>query len=471
MATKTIINGTIVQADRQFVADLVIEDGEIAAIKRSGSGVGNEGGEIIEAGGLLVLPGGIDIHFHCRAPAFPERGDFATETRAAAAGGITTIFEMPISKPCTSTLEAFEYRRKLGEENVYVDFGLYAAPASLDAAEVSKMVGAGAIGFKTFMIGAPAGREDEFKGLIARNDDELLCVLEIIKEYEIPAVFHCESDALLSLFSARLNKEAQIPPSAHALSRPPIVESLAIARLLALAEEFQRRVHVAHMSTAAGVAHVRDAKRRGVPVTAETCPHYLLFTADMLDEIGPFGKVNPPIRNKIEQTALWAALEDGTIDVIASDHAPFSLKEKESGQRDIRQAPPGIPGVEILYHFVLDLALRKRISLGRAVELISTRPARMYNLYPRKGIIEVGAQADLVLFDPTATSVIDGTQWFTKAAPSERLYSGRTLRGSIKQTILRGKTVYRDGVIVGEPGTGQFVRPLPNTDGNAPQNY
>ncbi|MEM7798601.1 MAG: dihydroorotase family protein [Chloroflexota bacterium] len=458
MNIKTIVNGAIVHGDQSVPADIVIEDGIIAEIRSPG--YGRVQGEVIDAQGCLVLPGGIDIHVHCRAPAFPERGDFGTESRAAAAGGITTIFEMPISDPCTSTLAVFEDRRRLAENTAYIDFGLYAAPALFDPVEIEKMVAAGAIGFKTFMVSAPPDREHEFNGLIAANDDDLFKVFEVIKGYDHPAVFHCESDPLLNYFSAKLSNETTIPPSAHALTRPPVVESLAIARLIALAETFDRSVHIAHTSTANGLAYVRAAKERGVPITAETCPHYLLFTSDILDEIGSFGKVNPPIRDAKEQSALWAGVDDGTIDVIASDHAPFSFREKQESQRDIRTAPPGIPSIEILYHFVLDLALSGRITLGRAVELISTVPAKMYDLYPQKGVIQVGSQADVVLFDPNTTTVIDSSKWFSKAAATDRLYSGLTFRGAIKQTLLRGETVYRDGKILTEPGSGRFVRPI-----------
>ncbi|MEM7117912.1 MAG: dihydroorotase family protein [Chloroflexota bacterium] len=460
MQKKTIINGTIVQDTQLFKADLVIANGLIDEIRRPGTG--SVQGEVIDADGLLVLPGGIDIHFHCRAPAFPERGDFATETRAAAAGGITTIFEMPISKPGTSTLKVFEARRALAEANVYVDFGLYAAPASFDVAEVTAMVQAGAIGFKTFMVAAPAGREDEFEGLVAITDDEIWRTLETIKDHDLPAVFHCESDPLLNYFSAQLDQAASIPASAHALTRPPVVESIAIAKLLILAEAVGRSVHIAHLSTAGGLALIEDAKRRGVAVTAETCPHYLLFTSDVLDEVGPFGKINPPIRGASDQAAMWKGLDEGTIEIVASDHAPFSLREKESTLEDIRLAPPGVPGVEILYPVMLDLALRGRYDLQKVVNLVSTQPARMYGLYPHKGILQVGAQADIVLFDPHVTHVVDGKKWFSKAAPTERLYTGRTLQGCIKQTFLRGEVIYRDGEVVGKRGNGRFVRPLNN---------
>ena len=201
MDITTIINGTIVENEQMIQADLVIENGVIAEILRSG--YGRKRGQVIDAEGLLILPGAIDIHFHCRAPAYPERGDFASETRAAAAGGVTTIFEMPISKPGTSTVEVFEQRRQLAENSVYVNFGLYAAPALLDPVEIEKMVQSGAIGFKTFMTAAPEGRADEFEGLCATTDDAIYRVLELIKPYSLPAVFHSENNRLLNLFKTQ----------------------------------------------------------------------------------------------------------------------------------------------------------------------------------------------------------------------------------------------------------------------------
>ncbi len=456
MDSLKIINGTIVQAGKMAPADLIIQEGTIVEILAPGGGASN--GKVIDARGLLILPGAIDIHFHCRAPAYPERGDFSTETRGAAAGGVTTIFEMPISKPGTSTAEIFEARKAVGKRDSCVNFGLYAAPARLDPVEIEKMVQAGAIGFKTFMTAAPQGREDEFAGLCAVTDEAVFQVLELIKPYPHPAVFHPESNQLLEWFQSRMAGRAAVQPEEHALTRPPVVESTAIAKLIALVDGTGRGAHVAHLSTKSGLNLVRDAQQRGVPVTAETCPHYLLFSSAKLREVGPFGKVNPPLRGDEDRKSLWAGLKDGTISVITTDHAPFAAAEKEPGWEDIRLSPPGLPSIDILYPLVLNMALEGHFSLPKAVELVSTRPAEMYRL-PRKGRIQVGADADLVLFDPEGTTRIDRKNWFSKAAPCDRVYTGMELRGQLKQTILAGETVFRNGEFIGRRGGGKFVRP------------
>lgn len=460
MKVTTVINGTIVQDEQEVRADLVLEDGTISEIRRPGSG--QVKGEVIDAAGLLVLPGAIDIHFHCRAPAYPERGDFSTETRAAAAGGVTSVFEMPISKPGTSTVEVFENRRALGQRDAYVNFGLYAAPALLDSSQIEQMVEAGAIGFKTFLTAAPEGRADEFEGLCAVTDDALYQVLELIKPYEHPAVFHSESNSLLDWFEQQAGEEPLRTLEAHARTRPAVVESVAIATLMALVMETGRGVHVAHLSSAEGLAFIRDAQRRGLPVTTEVCPQYLLFAAEELNHAGPFGKVNPPIRSKRHQQALWAGLKEGVISIIASDHSPFSVAEKEETWDNLRVSPPGIASIDIFYPLILDLALQGHFSIAQAVQLVSTRPAKMYRLFPHKGIIQVGADADLVLFDPNGTTVVDRQNWQSKAAPCDRLFTGRQLRGSLCQTIVGGNVVFRDGEIVGKRGGGRFVRPMPD---------
>ena len=457
MDVSTIINGKIIQDERVIPADLIIENGVIAEIRQPG--FERKRGHVINAEGLLILPGAIDIHFHCRAPAYPQRGDFATETRAAAAGGATTVFEMPISKPGTSTVEIFEHRRQLGEKDVHVNFGLYAAPALLDPTEIEKMVEAGAIGFKTFMTAAPKGRADEFEGLCATTDDALYRVFELIKPYKQPAVFHSESNQLLDLFQSRTASLNHFPPQEHALTRPPIVESMAIAKLITLVMETGRSAHVAHLSTAIGLELIRDAHRRGLGITAETCPHYLLFSTDRLQEVRSYGKVNPPLRSDEERMALWTGLEDGTISVISSDHSPFTVEEKQAAWDDIRLAPPGIPSIDILYPVVLDMALSGHFSIGQAVKLVSTRPAKMYDLYPKKGIIQVGSDADLVLFDPIATTYVDRKKWHSNAAQSDRLYTGMKLQGTLCQTIVGGKVIYHNGQIIGRRGDGRFVRP------------
>ncbi len=458
MNVLTIINGKIIVGDEKVAADLVVEDGVIAEIRRPG--FGRKRGQIINAEKQLILPGAIDIHFHCRAPAYPARGDFASESRAAAAGGVTTLFEMPISKPGAATFEVFENRRQLGEQNIYVNFGLYAAPALLDAAEIEKMASAGAIGFKTFMTAAPEGRGDEFNGLCATTDDALYQVLELLKPYKQPAVFHSESNQLRKWYENLYAGVNPFPPENHALTRPPIVEGVAVAKLIAMVMDTGRAAHVAHLSSEIGLELIRDAQRRHLPVTAETCPHYLLFSSDALIEARSFARINPPLRGDSDRHALWSGLEDETISILASDHSPFTVAEKQAAWENIRLAPPGIPSVDILYPLVLHMALSGSFSLAHAIELISTGPAKMFNLYPKKGVIQVGSDADLVLFDPKSVTPVDSKNWKSRAAAVDRLYTGMQLRGRLCQTIVGGNVVYREGDIVGERGGGRFVRPL-----------
>ena len=463
MIDLAIINGSIINpfaedGDEPTPATVTIHQGQVQAILETDSSI--EASQVVDAQNMLVLPGAIDIHFHCRAPAFPAWGDFASETRAAAAGGVTTIFEMPISKPGVSTVAVWEARRELVERDAYVNVGLYAAPGLLDAQEIEGMAKAGAIGFKFFTTRAPEGREDEFEGLVAEDMATVAEALELIRPTGLRCAFHAEDQSLIDLYMARAQL-ADVPDyKRQNLSRPAIVEATAIAGLIAVASELNTPIHIVHVSTKAGADLVRFARARGAPITAETCPQYLLFTEDILEQVGPFGKINPPLRHPEDQVALWQALEDGVLDVITTDHAPFTAAEKEATWGDILAAPPGHPGVEALVPFVLTEALNGRFTLSRAVELISTTPAQLFNLYPSKGIIQAGSDADLTIYDPRPKGKIDRTKWFSRAAESNRLYDGLPIRGEVYATVVAGRVVYQAGQIEGQPGDGTIVRPL-----------
>jgi allantoinase len=458
-----IRNGTLIdQGNSTYQATLIIQQGRIVDMLEPG--VPTEAVRVIDAEGMLVLPGAIDIHFHCRAPAFPERGDFATETRAAAAGGVTTVFEMPISKPGAATAAIWHSRRRLAERDAYVNVGLYGSPGLLRADEIAEMAAAGAVGFKFFLTEAPEGREDEFEGLIAENLAMVAEALELIRPTGLRCVFHAEDQSLLDYYTARARTSTVPDYRRHNLSRPPVVESVAVAGLLALAWELQTPIHIAHVTTSTATELIRHARAMGAPVTAETCPHYLFFTEEALATIGPYGKINPPLRSERDRQALWQALEDGVFDVIASDHAPFTAREKEAAWDNILEAPPGHPGVEALLPLALSEALKGRYTLERAVELISTRPAQLFDLFPQKGTLRPGADADVTIYDPRETHRIQRSEWMTNAAECNRLYDGMEVQGRVQATIVGGKVVYEAGRIIGEPGDGRIVRPLRVTD-------
>jgi allantoinase len=452
-----ILNGQVVTEQGVLAADLGLADGRIAAL--AAPGALPRARETFDAAGLLILPGAIDVHFHARTPAYPERGDFFTETRAAAAGGVTTILEMPISKPGCATPETFRNRRRLGEEQSIVNFGLYGAPGTLVRDDVLGMAAEGAVAFKIFMHRAPLGRDDEFIGICLTDDDQLHEALALVKATGRRLVVHCESDSMLQANFARLRAAGRNDPQAHLDSRPPVVEAVAVARLLTLAEDLGAPVHVAHVSSAQALAVVRRFKRDGLDVTAETCPHYLFFTqADYL-RLGPFAKINPPIRSAADQQALWQGLADGTLNLITTDHAPYLLEEKERGLGDMWRGPSGAPGVQMLLPILLTAALQGRLALTQVVRWVCGEPARLFGLASRKGAIRPGLDADLCLYDPRPETVMTRDRMWSKAAAIDKFYEGYRLQGRVEATYVCGRLAYLAGEILAPPGSGRFVRP------------
>ena len=451
-----IRGGTVVTEDGVQLADVAVTSGRIAALLTPGTETAAS--EVIEVNGLHVLPGAVDIHFHVRAPAYPERGTVSSETKAAAAGGVTTLFEMPISKPCCATPEVFRSRRDLFAEQAYVDFALYGAPGTLDPLNVAGMVEEGAIGFKIFMTEAPKGRDDEFIGLCLPQEGPLLEALHLVADSGLVTSVHAESSPLLKYFTDKLLKTGRNDPSTHGESRPPVVEALAIAKLLTLNQQAGASLHVAHVTSRMAVDTIRMFQEKGMNVTAETCPQYLLFTEAELAKFGSYAKINPPLRTMDDQEALWEALKDGTLSSVATDHSPFTVEEKEKARTDIWAAPPGAPGIEELVPGMLNAVANGRLSIQQAVPLMSTNGAKRFGLYPRKGVIAVGADADFAIVDLNSETVIRKEELYTQARLGDHLYDGMTFQGKIDRTILAGRTIF-DGKIVGQPGQGKFLPP------------
>jgi allantoinase len=460
MKVDTLIkNGQVVLETGVVRLDVGIRDNRIVVLVDDASGI--SANEIIDATDKLVLPGVIDIHFHCRAPAHPQRGDFATETRAAAAGGVTTIFEMPISKPCCATGDIFRMRKALGQQDCYVNFGLYAAPGLLDPAEIEDMVNEGAIAFKIFMTATPKGRDDEFEGLCLPNVEDLYPALKLVANTGLVCAVHAENNQLLEWHTQQLIDANRNDVPAHGESRPPHVEALAIATLLTLNESIGANLHIAHLSGKEPLEVFKRFKATGSTATAETCPHYLFFTEDDLERVGPYAKINPPLRKKADQEALWEGLMDGSLLSITTDHSPFTVEEKERARTDIWATPPGAPGIEELLLGVMNEALNGRMTINKAVELLSTNGAKRFGVYPERGHIGINAMADIVIFDPNDETTIHKDMLFSKAKECDKLYEGMTFKGKVNQTIVNGKTIFKDGEIVGQAGDGQFVRPNP----------
>ncbi len=450
MTTLRIAGGTVVTEGGETRADLLIRDGTIAGVVAPAGGGTTD--ETLDAAGLLVLPGGVDVHTHAYDPDPQGREGFDTLTRAAAAGGVTTIVEMPMSEPAATSGVTFRARVPLIEVKAVVDVAMYGAmthgqpPESLD-----EMWAAGALAFKAFMCGG----SDVMPPV---DDAELVAALEAARRHGTLLTVHAENDALLRAGVARMHTARRVDPLAHAESRPPLVEAEATRRAIFLAEQTGAHVHIAHVSCALAVEAVREAKARGVRVTAETCPQYLVLDESDLLRLGPWVTCAPPLRPRSDVEAVWAALRDGTLDLICSDHCGFTVESKRAGETDIFAAPMGVSTIQGMLPIVYDEAVHRRgWSWAEIVARTTANPARIFGLAPRKGRIAIGADADLVLFDPDA-------QWMVR--PEDVLhrnkwtpFAGRAVRGRVVRTLVRGVTVFADGAIHVPGGFGQFLAP------------
>jgi len=459
----TIIRGGLVYSDGRLIAtDIGIKDGKIAVV---GDLDPETAARTVDAGGQWVLPGAIDAHFHCRFPAKPEREDFYTGTRAAAAGGVTLIMEMPISKPGVYNGEILARRRGMADRDVVVDYALYSAPGTAKREDIESAVDEGAIAFKIFMHHPPAGREDEFKGLSVTNDALLHATLELVAETGLVCASHCEDGDLIDYFARtgteRIRAEGRepVPGDYPDYLRPIVLETHAAGRFLSMGEDTGARVHVVHASSPRTVELVTQAKARGVQATVETCHHYLELDQSLMETYGPFAKVNPPFRTEAERDELWRQLLDGEIDIIASDHAPFTYEEKEVGWKNILAAPSGTPGIEVMVPYVLDQVLQGNLSLEWAMQLLSAGPADLFGIDRQKGRLLPGLDADLVFFDPDGEWTVVLDELKTKARRSNEPWAGYEFQGKITSTWVRGQEVYDGESVTADRGSGRFVRP------------
>lgn len=452
-----IHGGDVVAEGRVVPLDVAVAEGRIAALLRPGTAV--PAARVFDATGLTVLPGVIDTHVHVRAPSYPERGTVLSETRAAAAGGVTTVLEMPIAKPCCATAEILAARREHFAAQAVVNFGLFGAPGAASPREVAAMAEAGAVAFKIFTTAAPPGRDDEFVGLSVPDEGEQRGALARVAATGRLLMVHAESEPLIAAAHQAIRACGGRDALAHGMARPPVAEAVAIAKFLTLARHTGARVHIAHVTSRAALDVVRAFRSIGTDVTAETCLHYLLFTEDDVARVGVDAKINPPIRTHHDRDALWEGIADGTLSVVSTDHAPFTRREKDAVNGDMLAAPPGSPGLEFLVPAMLDSVAAGRLTLPQAVRLLSTNGAARFGLAPERGEIRPAAVADFTIVDPVGETEVDASGLMTAARECAGLYAGRRFQGRVAATVVGGQVVYDGREVVGRPGGGAFVAP------------
>ncbi len=399
--------------------------------------------KVIDVNGRLILPGLIDGHAHIDDPAMSEHEDFTTGSMAAVAGGVTTVIDMPLTSQVDS-VALVEQKVARGERMAIADFGVYGGMIRIDNIQsIGPLVERGVAAFKAFTCHPYAVSV----GVIVR-------ALSEVSEHGGHLTVHAESQGVLDEFSHDVDGEWDAPVS-HSLSRPSLAEELAVREMIGVCRKTGGHLHIAHVSTREAVHEIVDARRAGVRVTTEVCPHHLMFDRDDMNRLGPKSKMNPPLRSREDRGALWAALLRGAIDIVVSDHAPAPIEKKMAGSDDIRQAWAGVDGIQMILSVLFsEGVLRGRLSLERLEEVTSRGPARLFGLYPRKGTIVLGADADLVIVDTKREEQITPEMMFSKSGWT--LYEGRTMRGTPTMTIVRGVVVYEDGQVVGRPGHGRF---------------
>lgn len=447
------------RGDETRRAHLYVRSGRIVEIA-DGEARLRPGAEPLDGGGLLALPGAIDPHVHFDTPGFTHREDFARGSAAAAAGGVTTVIDMPCtSLPPVTTRGALERKLSVVRPQAHVDFALWGGASGDGLRErgwretLAGLAAAGVVGFKAYLL---SGMET-FPALDPEQLGELLSHAATLG---LPVGLHAEDPALVRERTAAARAAGRDDWDAVADVRAEPVESLGVAAGLDALRRHGGSLHVVHVGAAAAAALVGAARRDGADVTAETCPHFLAFTRDDFATLGPFLKTAPVVKTAADRDALWRALADGTLDFAATDHAPCPRSEKQAASA--WEAYGGVPGVETFLPFLLSEGWRAgRLTLARLVEIASTAAARRYGLAACKGALAVGRDADVVLVDPDATWTVRAEALQSKAGWTP--FEGRTFRARVRRTFVRGRLVYDDGAgVVGEPGWGRFV---PRTNG------
>lgn len=458
---RVIGKGTLATASDSYKADIIIEGEKISAIEPPGSAGGDE---VIDANEKLVFPGAIDVHTHLDMPfgGTVTADDFTTGTIAAAAGGTTCIVDYALQTPGKSLREALDAWHQKAEGKCAVDYGFHVAVTDLNDEVLDEMPGLiekGYPSFKVFMA---------YKGVFQVDDATLLKVLVQSGSNGGLVLVHAENGDIIDVLTKKLLAEGKTEPLFHAVSRPPLAETEAVNRFLIMAELSGAPAYVVHLSSAGALGRVAEARGKGLPVYAETCPQYLFLNMERYNEPDFGGAkyvMSPPLRERGNEEYLWNGLISGNLQVVASDHCSFNLKDqKELGRGDFTKIPNGAPGVETRVQLLFSGGVKQgRIGINRFVELVSTAPAKLFGLYPQKGTIAVGSDADLVIFNPETPFEL------TAAGQHQNVdynpYEGYQGQGVPEKVFSRGSMIFEHGKYTGRVGHGRFQPRKPFSTG------
>jgi len=456
MRFDTIIkNGTVVTATDTFLSDVGIVGGKITDL--AASLPAENADKVIDATGRLVLPGGIDVHTHLDMPfgGTTSADDFETGTRAAAFGGTTTLVDFAIQYKGQALREAFDTWMAKAASKAVADYSFHCIITDLGDSQMEEMgalVSEGVPSFKLFMA---------YPGVFMLDDATIFKAMSQAAKYNGLICMHAENGGAIDVIVKRALAEGKTAPKYHALTRPTTAEAEAVGRAVALAEMAGAPVYIVHLSCNEALEKVREARDRGLPVYAETCPQYLYLSLENMDAPGFEGAkyvFTPPLREKWHQEKLWKGLARDTLQVVSTDHCPFCFKEqKEMGRGDFTKIPNGGPGVEHRLSLIYSGGVHGgHFSANRFVQLVSTAPAKLFGLYPRKGTIAVGSDADLVIFDPNEEQVISVKTHHMRVDYS--MFEGTKVKGVAKIVLSRGRVLVENGKFLGRAGAGEFLR-------------
>ncbi len=445
-----LTNGRIFYDGNVIEGDLEVSNGKIFSI---GENRTSEAEKVVDLDKKLVLPGIIDEHVHFRDPGYTHKANFKTESKAAAVGGITTVFEMPNTKPPVTNVQRFEEKKEIIDQKSFIDYALFAQidQESVETTDIKELDEKGVIGYKIFMIPSGGGKD------AIPHLGKIYSAMKKVKRTNKPLLFHTEKNELLEKFTEEAKNKDKSKLSYHMASRPPIVEELAAMELIKMNSEVGGKLLLPHSSSKGVVESACRSRSEGNKVYVETAPQYLLLTEDGLKDKGPFYKFNPPARSEEHVKFLWNGIKNGFIQTIGSDHAPHAEEEKEAGLEDISKAPGGAPGTEHMLSLMFTQVNEDKLTLEELVRLMSRNPSKLYGLFPNKGSLIPGTDADITIIDPDKEETIDPEKMYSnqKYTPFE----GHEVKGVPEMTIVRGEIVMKDRKIQQGPGYGKYISP------------